>query len=82
MARLFELGLKRNELFVATKLSNGSHGYENTMKEFEMSMNNLDIDYVDLYLIHWPRPIAVRDTRKEHNEGTGRHLRSYIMRES
>jgi diketogulonate reductase-like aldo/keto reductase len=63
-------GLKRNELFVTTKLSNGSHGYENTMKEFEMSMNNLDIDYVDLYLIHWPRPIAVRDTWKEHNEGT------------
>ena len=63
-------GLKRNELFVTTKLSNGSHGYGNTMKEFEMSMNNLDIDYVDLYLIHWPRPIAVRDTWKEHNEGT------------
>lgn len=63
-------GLKRNELFVTTKLSNGSHGYENTMKEFEMSMNNLEIDYVDLYLIHWPRPIAVRDTWKEHNEGT------------
>ena len=43
-------GLKRNELFVTTKLSNGSHGYENTMKEFEMSMNNLDIDYVDFVL--------------------------------
>lgn len=63
-------GLKRNELFVTTKLSNGNHGYENTMKEFEMSMNNLDIDYVDLYLIHWPRPLAIRDTWMEHNEGT------------
>ncbi|TAH66923.1 MAG: aldo/keto reductase [Anaerolineaceae bacterium] len=63
-------GLKRSELYVTTKLSNGSHGYENTMKEFEMSMSNLDIDYVDLYLIHWPRPLAIRDTWIEHNAGT------------
>ncbi len=63
-------GLKRNELFVTTKLSNGAHGYENTMKEFEMSMNNLDIEYVDLYLVHWPRPLSIRDTWREHNEGT------------
>lgn len=63
-------GLKRNEIFVTTKLSNKSHGYENTLKEFEMSMSNLDIDYVDLYLIHWPRPLAVRDIWKELNEGT------------
>lgn len=63
-------GLKRNELYVTTKLSNDSHGYENTLKEFEMSMNNLGIDYVDLYLIHWPKPFAIRDTWKEHNAGT------------
>ncbi|NLO08627.1 MAG: aldo/keto reductase [Clostridiales bacterium] len=63
-------GLKRNELFVTTKLSNDSHGYENTLKEFEMSMDNLGIDYVDLYLIHWPRPLSIRDRWKELNEGT------------
>lgn len=63
-------GLKRSDLFVTTKLSNGSNGYEETMAEFDMSMNNLDIDYVDLYLIHWPRPLPVRDTWKEHNEGS------------
>lgn len=63
-------GLKRNELFVTTKLGNGGHGYENTMKEFEISMNKLDIEYVDLYLIHWPRPLPVRDSWKEANEGT------------
>ena len=63
-------GLKRNELFLTTKLSNDGHGYENTLKEFEMSMDNLDIDYVDLYLIHWPRPLSIRDTWKELNEGT------------
>lgn len=63
-------GLNRNELFVTTKLSNGNHGYENTMKEFEISMNKLDIDYFDLYLIHWPRPLAIRNQWKELNEGT------------
>ena len=63
-------GLKRNELFVTTKLSNDSHGYENTIKEFDKSMNDLDIDYVDLYLVHWPRPLAIRDSWKELNEGT------------
>lgn len=63
-------GLQRNELFVTTKLSNGGHGYENTMKEFEMSMVQLDIDYVDLYLIHWPRPLSIRDSWIELNEGT------------
>ena len=35
-----------------------------------MSMNNLDIEYVDLYLVHWPRPLSIRDTWREHNEGT------------
>jgi diketogulonate reductase-like aldo/keto reductase len=63
-------GLKRSELFVTTKLSNDSHGYENTLKEFEMSMEKLDIDYVDLYLVHWPRPLPIRDRWKELNEGT------------
>ncbi|CUH92314.1 aldo/keto reductase [Herbinix luporum] len=63
-------GLKRNELFVTSKLSNNSHGYEKTMKEFEMTMENLDIEYLDLYLIHWPRPLAIRDMWKEANEGT------------
>lgn len=63
-------GLHRSELFVTTKLSNGGHGYENTMKEFEISMNQLDIEYVDLYLIHWPRPSSIRDSWKEANEGT------------
>jgi diketogulonate reductase-like aldo/keto reductase len=65
-----ECGLKRNDLFVTSKLDNSDHGYENTLKEFEMTMNNLDIDYLDLYLIHWPRPIKYRDNWQEANEGT------------
>jgi len=63
-------GLPREELFVTSKLSNRNHGYENTLKEFEQTMSNLDIEYLDLYLIHWPRPLAIRDSWKEANEGT------------
>ena len=65
-----ECGLKRNELFITSKLSNSNHGYENTLKEFEITMNNLDIEYLDLYLIHWPNPIMFRKNWKEVNEGT------------
>lgn len=65
-----ECGLKRSELFVTSKLDNSDHGYENTLKEFEITMNNLDIDYLDLYLIHWPKPLKYRDNWIEANQGT------------
>lgn len=49
-----ESGIERNEIFVTTKLWNSDHGYENTLKAFESSLTNLDIEYIDLFLIHWP----------------------------
>lgn len=63
-------GLKRSELFITSKLDNGDHGYEDTLKEFDMTMNNLGIDYLDLYLIHWPVPLKNRDNWKEVNQGS------------
>ena len=65
-----ECGLKRNELFVTSKLNNPDHGYERTLMEFEMTMNNLEVDYLDLYLIHWPIPLKYRDNWKEMNKET------------
>lgn len=65
-----ECGLKRSELFVTSKLDNPDHGYENTLKAFDITMSNLGIDYLDLYLIHWPIPIAFKDNWREANEGT------------
>jgi methylglyoxal/glyoxal reductase len=65
-----ECGLKRNELFVTSKLDNHDHGYEKTLQEFDMTMNNLGFDYLDLYLIHWPVPLAHRANWQEVNEGT------------
>ena len=46
--------IPRKEIFVTTKLWNSDHGYERALKAFELSLKKLDIDYIDLYLIHWP----------------------------
>jgi 2,5-diketo-D-gluconate reductase A len=46
----------REELFVTTKVWNSDHGYDHTMHAFDASIRKLALDYVDLYLIHWPSP--------------------------
>ncbi len=46
-------GILRKEIFVTTKLWNSDQGYESTLKAFNVSLNKLGLDYVDLYLIHW-----------------------------
>jgi 2,5-diketo-D-gluconate reductase A len=49
-------GLPREDLFVTTKVWNTDHGYEATLRAFEKSIGLLGLDYVDLYLVHWPSP--------------------------
>ncbi|MED0665805.1 aldo/keto reductase [Pseudobacillus badius] len=46
----------REELFITTKVWNSDQGYENTLRAFEESLERLGLEYVDLYLIHWPTP--------------------------
>ena len=48
--------IPREELFVTTKLNNPDQGYDAALKGFDASMDRLGLDYVDLYLIHWPMP--------------------------
>jgi 2,5-diketo-D-gluconate reductase A len=50
--------IPREELFITTKLWNDEQGYDSTLRAFDASMSKLKLDYVDLYLIHWPRPKA------------------------
>jgi 2,5-diketo-D-gluconate reductase A len=49
-------GLDRDEVFVTTKCFNDNHGYEQARKAFQASLDKLELDFVDLYLIHWPVP--------------------------
>jgi 2,5-diketo-D-gluconate reductase A len=49
-------GLAREEVFITTKLWNASQGFDSTLVAFEKSLGRLKMDYVDLYLIHWPVP--------------------------
>lgn len=62
-----ESGVRREDLFLTTKLWNEYHSYDLTMSTFEESMKKLGVDYVDLFLIHWPNPVAFRDHWQQAN---------------
>jgi diketogulonate reductase-like aldo/keto reductase len=49
-------GIPRAELFVTTKLWNDEHDYDRALRAFDASLDRLGMDYVDLYLVHWPVP--------------------------
>jgi diketogulonate reductase-like aldo/keto reductase len=49
-------GLARNDVFVTTKLRNGNQGFDSAKRALADSLGRLRLDYVDLYLIHWPSP--------------------------
>ena len=49
-------GLPRADVYLVTKLWNADHGYDRTLAAFDASMDRLGVEYLDLYLIHWPMP--------------------------
>ncbi|WP_214848845.1 aldo/keto reductase [Exiguobacterium sp. s193] len=53
---LRDSGIPRDEIFLTTKVWNADQGYAETLAAFETSVTKLGVDYVDLYLIHWPMP--------------------------
>ncbi|WP_274308978.1 aldo/keto reductase [Solibacillus daqui] len=53
-AGLKETGISREELFITSKVWNADLGYESTIDAYETSLKKLGLDYLDLYLIHWP----------------------------
>lgn len=50
-----ESNVNREELFITSKVWKDSMGYENTLKSFDNTLKNLNLEYVDLFLIHWPK---------------------------
>lgn len=57
-AAVAKSGLARDDVYITTKLWNADQGYDSTLAAFDKSMDRLGLDYLDLYLIHWPMPAA------------------------
>jgi diketogulonate reductase-like aldo/keto reductase len=72
-----ESGTPREQLFITSKLANPHHGYENTKAAFEATMKKLNLEYLDLYLIHWPNPVKYRDNWEEANAGAWRAFEEF-----
>lgn len=62
-----ECGIERKDLFLTTKLQGRDRGYDSALKAFDLSLERLGTDYVDLYLIHWPASPFYHDDWKEQN---------------
>ena len=60
-------GVPRKDLFITTKLWNTKHSYELVKSSFEESMDKLGLEYLDLFLIHWPNPVHIRDRWQQAN---------------
>ncbi len=61
---LKETTVPRNEIFVTTKVWNSEQGYDSTLRAYENSLKSLQLDYIDLYLVHWPVKNKRKDTWK------------------
>ncbi len=55
-------GIDRADVFITTKVWNTDQGYESTLAAMDASLDRLDMEYVDLYLVHWPKPEHTHDT--------------------
>jgi len=56
-----ESGIPREQLFITTKVWNSNQGYETTLRAYDESLKRLAVEYIDLFLIHWP----LKDTRQD-----------------
>ncbi|WP_302016072.1 aldo/keto reductase [uncultured Akkermansia sp.] len=65
-----ESDLPREEIFITSKVWNTDQGYETTLNAFEASLDRLQTDYLDLYLIHWPIPAGYEEDYRKLNRET------------
>lgn len=61
---LTDSGIDREEIFITTKLWNSDQGFDSTLRAFDKSLKLLNLDYIDLYLIHWPTENLRKDSWK------------------
>lgn len=69
-----EMNIKRDEIFITSKVWNDDRGYDKTIKSFEKSIKKLKLNYIDLYLIHWPADINKYPDWEDINKSTWRAL--------
>ena len=63
-------GVPRKDIFITSKLAGKARGYNETCEAFEKSLSDLQMEYMDLYLIHWPNPKRFRDQWEKNNAET------------
>lgn len=69
-----ESGISREDLFVTSKVWNTKRGYQTTLEAFQKTLDDLDLDYLDLYLIHWPASSSQFDNWETINLETWRAM--------
>lgn len=72
-------GIPRDEIFVTTKLWNKDHGYQAAKQAIDRSLMELGLNYLDLYLIHWPNPVDFRDRWQEMNAESWRAMEEAVQ---
>ena len=77
-AAIRDSGIPRDQIFVTTKLWNDDQGYDSALRAFDASATRLGVEYIDLYLIHWPVPgkrvDSWRALEKLHADGRARAI--------
>lgn len=71
-------GINRHDLFVTTKLWNDAHSYEGAKQAIDQSLQSLQLDYLDMYLIHWANPLSVRDHWQDANAEAWRAMEEAV----
>jgi diketogulonate reductase-like aldo/keto reductase len=77
-AAIKDSGIPRDQIFVTTKLWNDDQGYDSALKAFDASAKRLGLEYIDLYLLHWPVPGKRLDSwralEKLHDDGRAKAI--------
>lgn len=76
-----ESGINRSELFVTSKVWNSDQGFDPTLRAFERTLSDLQLEYLDLYLIHWPVPKGHDHDWKKMNRETWRAMEQLLEEE-
>lgn len=71
-------GIQRDELFVGSKVWNTDRGYDSTLRAFEKTLGELGLDYLDLYLLHWPASPSQTDEWRAINRSTWKALERLV----